>query len=223
VALAQSTCWSLIDAAAKGSEAHRAAFVERYRPLVEAYFGARWRSSAHTTDVDDAIQDVFLQCFRAGGVLDRADQERPGGFRAFLYGVLRNIALKAESRRRPARLDTADAAALEADEDSLSRVYDRGWARMIVQEAADLMLASAATKDEDARKRVEILRLRFGEGLPIRDIAARWNVDAKLLHRQYPRAREEFVASLKEVLARHDPGAAGRIEQELSQLQNLLS
>ncbi|MBK8268830.1 MAG: hypothetical protein IPK83_11220 [Planctomycetes bacterium] len=35
-------------------------------------------------DLDDAVQDVFLECFRPDGALDRLDVHRPGGFRAFL-------------------------------------------------------------------------------------------------------------------------------------------
>ena len=36
---------------------------------------------------------------RAGGLLDRARADQPGGFRAFLYGAVRNVALRAEARR----------------------------------------------------------------------------------------------------------------------------
>jgi RNA polymerase sigma-70 factor (ECF subfamily) len=222
VTLHQSTSWTLIDAAARGSEAHRAAFVERYRPLLEAYFGARWRHSALQSEVEDAVQEVFLQCIRKDGVLARADQGRPGGFRAFFYGVARNVGLKFETKRRAGRLDSGEVDALASDEESLSKVFDRSWASMIVRQAADLMSEAAIGKDDAARKRVELLRLRFGDGLPIREIARRWQVDAKALHRQYARAREEFLAALKDVVGRHQPGTAGEVEVECGRLLALL-
>lgn len=45
---------------------------------------------------------------------------------------------------------------------------------------------------EEAEKRVEILRLRFTPGLPIREIARLWNEDARTVHRQYEVARQEY-------------------------------
>ena len=62
---------------------------------------------------------------------------------------------------------------------------------------------------ERAVKRVELLRLRFQERLPIRAIAERWNEDAAKLHREYATAREEFRAALRTVAAFHQPTATG--------------
>jgi hypothetical protein len=137
--------------------------------------------------------------------------------------VARNIALKAESRRRPTSLDPVDAAGIESDEESLSRIVDRAWAEMIVHEAAEVMREAAAKRGGDALMRVDLLRLRFAEGLPIRDVAVRWNEDPKAVHRHYARAREEFAVALKEVLARHHPGPPAEIEREVARLRELLS
>src|SRR5215218_8624497 len=95
-----STCWTLLRDAAAGGEVPRAEFAARYAPVVRAYLAARWRGSPDRLgDLDDAVQDVFVECLRDGGLLERASADRPGGFRAFLYGAVRNVALRAEARR----------------------------------------------------------------------------------------------------------------------------
>jgi RNA polymerase sigma-70 factor (ECF subfamily) len=49
-------------------------------------------------------------------------------------------------------------------------------------------------------RRVDLLRLRFEEGLAIREIARRWRADASSLHHQFAKARQEFKAALLEVV-----------------------
>src|SRR5205085_10915889 len=83
-----STCWTLLRDAAAGGEASRAEFAARYAPAVRAYLAARWRGSKLLRELDDTIQDVFIECLRDGGLLDRARADRPGGFRAFFYGAV---------------------------------------------------------------------------------------------------------------------------------------
>ena len=76
----------------------------------------------------------------------------------------------------------------------------------MLKEATRVQAATAARAGKAAERRVELLRLRFGEGLPIRAIAARWEVDAAQLHHEYATARAEFRAALREVVAFHQPG-----------------
>ena len=52
-----------------------------------------------------------------------------------------------------------------------------------------------------------MLKARFQEGLPIRDIAAKWGTDAAKLQREYATARDEFRAALRSVVAFHLPEA----------------
>src|SRR3954452_20584454 len=131
-----STCWTLLRDAAAGGEASRAEIAERYAPAVRAYLAARWRGSPRLADLDDAVQDVFVECLRDGGLLERAQADRPGGFRAFLFGAVRNVARRAEARR--ARLlarepgEVVDLQSIPGDEEALSRVYDRAWAKAVV-------------------------------------------------------------------------------------------
>jgi RNA polymerase sigma-70 factor (ECF subfamily) len=219
----ESTCWTLIRGAADGVAADRDAFARRYAPVVRAYLAARWRRSPLTADLDDAVQDVFLACFRAGGALDRADPGH-GGFRPFLYGVARNVALRYEAgRARRRELQPASALDVAAGDEELSRVFDRAWARQIMRETAERQAERAAAKGAEAQRRVELLRLRFQEGLPIRAVARRWQVDSARLHHEYATARQEFRAALLEVVAFHHPGPADAIEREAADLHRHLA
>jgi RNA polymerase sigma factor (sigma-70 family) len=223
---ADSTCWTVLHDAATGGARERAEFARRYAPMVRAYLGARWRSSPMLQELDDAVQDVFVECLRHGGVLERARPGQPGGFRAYLYGVVRNVALRVEQgrgrRREHQSPDGVESDALVAREEALSHVFDRAWARTIMREAATRQAEAAATRGEAAIQRVELLRLRFQESLPIREIARLWEADPVLLHREYARAREEFKAALLAVMTFHHPGSSAEAEDECRRLLELL-
>src|SRR5207248_3872215 len=141
-------------------------------------------------------------------------------FRAFLYGVIRNVARRFESRpvRAAGRLPE-----IAADEASQSRLFDRAWAQAIMAEAARLQRQRAAEGGPEAARRVELLRLRFEENLPIRAIAERWGADPARLHHAYALARQEFRAALLAVLAFHQPGSPAELEQEAATLLKALS
>jgi RNA polymerase sigma factor (sigma-70 family) len=217
MAPSQSTCWTMIQEAAAGEVQERERFVACYAPLVRAYLAARWGASHYREEIDDAIQEVFVECFRLGGVLQRADAGVGRGFRAFFYGVVRNVALRFEKqaalahKRNPA--DTPDPDELVKSERGLSRVFDQAWVTSLLREAAALQTRHAERAGTDALRHVELLRLRFQDDLPIREIARQWGVDAAGVHRQYERARQEFKAALLEVLSFHYPGTQTEIEQ----------
>ena len=203
-----STCWTVIRAAAAGSPADREELARRYLGVVRAYLAARWRGSAVLGERDDAVQEVFVECFRRGGALEAAGDGRVPSFRAFLYGVVRNVARRFETP--PARRAGPLPDEIGADEESQSRLFDRAWAQAIMAEAARLQAERAAERGPEAVRRVELLRARFEENLPIRAIAERWGVDAATLHRAYALARKEFRAALLEVVAFHSPGGPER-------------
>ena len=220
-----STCWTLIRGAAAGVERDREAFARAYAPVVRAYLVARWKGTRHLDDLDDAVQEVFVDCFRDGGALERCESERPGGFRAFIFGVTRVVALRFErsgARRNGAFRDGVDLDRVEDEAPSLSRVFDRAWATSILREAVRALSRRAEAQGADALRRVDLLRARFEEGLPIRDIARRWDVDPARLHKEYARARQEFQDALHEVVAFHHPGSAGEVERQCAELIDLL-
>ncbi|MHC4137885.1 MAG: RNA polymerase sigma factor, partial [Planctomycetota bacterium] len=209
------------------SEAAREEFARIYEPVIRAYLGARWRSSPSLREVDDAVQDVFLDCFKAQGVLERTDETRKGGFRAYFYGVVRKVALLFErrfARQKDAPVDDSfDLDCLPEDAEGLSTVFDRSWAESLLMEAGDYQAELAREAGEEALRRVEILHLRFTEDMPIREIARLWNTDAAHLHHEYAKARKEFRSALLEVVAVHHPGTPEEVELEASRLLDMLN
>jgi RNA polymerase sigma-70 factor (ECF subfamily) len=222
MAPAESTCWTVIAAAAAGSAGERAEVARRYSPIVRAYLASRWRASPCRDELEDAVQEVFLECFKQGGVLERAERGREGGFRPFLFGVIRHVALRFERargrQRKQAPADNPCLKALPDDDPGPSRAFDRAWATGLMREAAQIQEQQAQRGDPAECRRVELLRLRFDEGLPIRDIARRWGIDAADVHHEYAKARQEFKAALVEVVAFHCPASPADIERECADL-----
>jgi len=215
-----STSWEVIAKAAAGDAAQREEFVRRYTPIVLEYLSSRWRGTPLIAEVNDTAHEVFLECFRQSGVLERADPSRPGGFRAFLLGVIRNVSRRAEEARGRNR-ELQPSTGYDPDEreialdTSASRILDRAWARAILKQAGARYRKAAAAEGEEGLHRVELLRLRFEEGLPIREIASRWDADPALLHQQYRRARREFRRHLEVELDFNGASEADRDRQWL--------
>ncbi len=223
--MADPTCWTLIEGAAEGDSAARAEFTSRYLPVVRAYLQARWRNRLSGEDLEDAVQEVFVECLREGGVLERAGAGRRQGFRAFLFGVVRNVALRVESGRAR-RLDAPRSVALQAEslaleDESLSRVFDRAWASAILREAAEHQAARARDEGPECLKRVELLRLVFQDGHSIADVSRLWSVEADYLHHEYARARAEYLRALKQVIAFHHPDSPEAVQRECRELVSL--
>jgi len=214
----ETTCWTVIRGAAAGRPHDRDAFARRYERVIRSYLHARWNGSPLLGETDDAVQEVFVDCFREGGALERVDPALGRGFRAFLYGVVRNVARRIEHAR--ARADQQPPSGFDPPdrEPSLSAVFERAWARSIMRLAAERYAANAAGVGPDCLRRVDLLRLRFGLDLPIREIARQWNEDAAHLHHEYARARTEFRAALIAVVGEHQPGTPGEIERECERL-----
>jgi RNA polymerase sigma factor (sigma-70 family) len=217
-----STRWTVIRDAALGDPAAREEFARRYESVIRAYVEARWRGHFPSLDVDDAVQDVFVDCLRPDGALVRADADAPGGFRAFLYGVTRNVARRAEKARRDERGreggEAPDPDELEGREPSASARFERAWAESLMVQAAALQEERAAAQGPEAMRRVELLRLRFQDGLPIREIALRWDAPAPLVHREYATAREEFRAALADIVRMHEGGSDAEIHAACGRL-----
>ncbi len=223
------TCWTVIRGAADGRDDDIARFVQAYGPVVRAYLESRWRRGSLREHVDDAIQEVFLACFDEGGVLVRAQSSRVQAFRPFLLGVVRNIARRTEAAQRKRAEREADVesgfdiADPDGDEKRLSRVFDRAWAASLIRETVGVQAERAKRMGADAERRVELLRLRFGEGLKVRDIAERWGTDLKATHHEFERARGEFRTALIEVMRFHYPGESRSVDKELERLMELIA
>lgn len=208
MARADSTCWTLVRNAALGDEASRSTYCRIYGPVIRAYLAARWKVPSAHEDVADGTQEVFLQCFKPGGALGRVDEDREGGFRAFLFGITRNVALTLETGRMRHRRESADTpAGLEAVpslDSTVSQVFDRAFAEALTREARAL-LASRAAPGSPAAARLRVLELMYESGLPSRDVAKATGLEVAAVYPLLTKARKEFKAALLEVLASYHP------------------
>jgi RNA polymerase sigma-70 factor (ECF subfamily) len=204
------THWSVIRRVRAGEIEARAEFARTYGPVVRAFLLARWRGTSLVSEVEDAAQDVFVDLLRPNGAVERADSTLPGGFRAYLYGVVRNVARRVEerrARRREVNVDSSFPPPEPANrEEPVSHAFDRAWARSLLRQAAALQRARAAAAGPEALRRVELLQLRFARDMPIREIAALWGEDPARLHRMYAQAREEFKDAVRAVAEELEPG-----------------
>ncbi len=215
------TCWSLVARAATGDPPSCSRFGRTYQPLIRGFLALRWRGTRLVEEIDDATQDVFVECFRPDGPLTHADAAK-GDFRGYLFGVVRNVALRAEAQARrrqpqearPSQVDAADG------DPSVSQLFDREWARTLMREAGQRMLERST--DDKSRLRVELLRLRFGRDLTMPEIATRLDMDLAALHRQYARAREEFRSCLRSVVSFHCVRTETELDDECRRLFDLL-
>lgn len=217
----EATSWTLVTLAAAGDDSARSRFWSSYVTPIRAYLQKRWFGSPLRDQVEDAVQDVFIECFKEGGALQAADAAR-GGFRGFLFGVVRNVARRFEARRpQPAALaeETAWWMALPAREASLSRFFDREWALGILRQAIVSHEERVTALDDGSARRWQVLKLRIDDGLPVRQIAERLGEDTATVHNEYRRARREFKASLRDVVAFH---GAEDLEAEYQRLIALL-
>ena len=170
---------------------------------------------------------MFVECLRQNGLLQRVDSHAPGGFRPFLFGATRNVARRFEerlSRNKEQQQASGILANVEADDASLSVAFDRAYARTVLRQAFDLYEIRAIADSGNMKQRTELLRRRFQDDVPIREIAKEWNVDAKTLHRSLDRAKQEFRASLLEIVAREAPTAtSAELNQSCAEILSLVS
>lgn len=224
--MTQTTCWTVIHGASEGRRGDRDAFVDVYGPVIHTYFDSRWARGPRASVVDDAVQQVFVECFKHGGALlsasDRRRANRLPSFRGFLHGVIRNVARRFEEPRgREVRADTLFDPV--DDEPEAAAAFDRAWAQAILREAAGRHADRARIMGPEAERRVRLLDRHFNHGESIRDLATAWDLDLKFAHRQFARAREEFRESLQDVLRFHYPGDHPSTEREAADLLEALA
>ena len=220
------TCWTVLRAASTGDSAARSAFARSYAGPVRAYLVDRWRGHTLRAEVDDAVQEAFVECLKPEGALERADPLR-GDFRGLLFGVVRNVARRFEERAAKAQQRGLDQSVyldeLPHKAEALSRVFDRAWAQSLLREAVQRHEAGAAAGDAGVQHRFRVLQLRHDEGLAIRDIAAQLGeADTARIHNDYRRARRELAAHLRAVVASHTGFRDAALEVECRRLTGLL-
>ena len=216
----------MLRAASAGDSTARSAFVRSYTAPIRAYLSHRWRNASLKDSIDDAVQDVFVECIKPGGVIEHAAPER-GEFRALLYGVIRNVARRIEKHaasfelQQPAESVPLDDLPNQAE--PLSHALDRTWAQSLLREAVLRHAQNARCGNDANRQRYRILRMRHHQNLPIREIAARLHeTDSEAIHNAYRRARREFHTCLREVVARHTGADVESLDAECRRVSALL-
>ena len=219
------TCWTVVRAASAGDAEARKEFAQAYAATIRGYLDARWRGRVLTSETEDATQEVFLECLKPGGALERMDRTR-GDFRGFLFGVTRNVARRFEERALGrGRLRAEDSAWVQhvvSDDPGQATLFDRSWARSLIQEAKHRHRELALADGEAGGRRIELLERRFGSDEAIRDIAVQWGVPAQDVHNAYRKARTEFYGCLRQVVAFHSIGEID-LEAECRRLLALLA
>jgi RNA polymerase sigma-70 factor, ECF subfamily len=164
----------------------------RLRTLVEAHHEFLWRSvrrlGAPTSQVDDAVQEVFCVAHR------RLADIEPGRERAFLFSVARNVT--AELRRRAAR------ARVRADEDAIARAVSPAPSPEELLDEERLRARLDEVLDglgEEARVVFVLIEL---EGMSAPEVAALLDTPVGTVASRLRRGREQFRAVARRLRAR---------------------
>ena len=214
--------------AAGGDEAARQAFATQYQRLVRGFIAGRWRGAGELAgQVDDAAQEVFLECLKPDGALARAEAAH-GSFRSLLFAVTHNVIRRFEKRlvrgNERGAGGTDDLIAVAASDPSASRVFDGMWADSILREAARRHRAAAQRAGDGQLQRLRILELRHGEGMPIRRVAAELGIaDTAAVHNDYRRARREYRQHLRAVVQEWTGADDADVDDECRRLGELLA
>jgi DNA-directed RNA polymerase specialized sigma24 family protein len=223
---ADTTSWQLVEGAAAGSGSARAEFAHRYGAMIRRQLERRWRQEPLRQQIEDALQEVFVECLKPHGALVRAEQARGIGFRRFLGAVVSNVAARVETRlarqhRRHPGSPSPESA--PASQTSMAQHVDRAWALGVMREAVEEQERRATAIGAKALLRLKLLRLRFEEGRSIPEVAALWNLPATHVHHQYAKARQDFLKALLVAVERRFPEATREeLEERARQLVELL-
>jgi RNA polymerase sigma-70 factor, ECF subfamily len=175
----------LVNAAQQGSEeAFLRLFDEHHVPL----FRFAYRLTGSAADAEDVVQETFLGLLRNPCRYD----PRRSSVRSYLFGAVRNQALKQQRHRERADEDAADPVDCRSPETEAMRA-----------ELEDTVAGAVLRLPENQRS---VLILAHYEQMPLAEIAQVMEIETGAVKSRLQRAR----ASLKEVLAAYAPRAGER-------------
>ncbi len=123
-----------------------AEFIERYRPMMEAFMRERFPS----LEAEDVIQETFIAISRILPDYDYAPDEK-GHFRSYLTGILRNKARQALKKSvRGSELTVDDLGILPQDAASRDE-EDRQWKDVVFEVALRRFLSDESVADRTKR------------------------------------------------------------------------
>lgn len=191
-------------AAAGGDPAARAAFWAQHARQVHTWLWFRWSRTTLRGCIDDAAQEVYLECFRRGGAFTHFAPERARhGVTGFLRGIVRNVAHRFERQRTRERAHRAHLTGtpppLHGDDDAVPAGDGTGIDHEHVVAALDRLDHDDPARGTPRSLRA-FLRLRFDDGLPVRTIAKHWQTTPDHVHELRRRACRRFRSCLLAVL-----------------------
>lgn len=170
---------TLLDAARKGDETAFLTLYERHRTPA---FRFAYRLTASKAAAEDIVQECFLTLLGNGGF-----DSRQGPMRAYLFGIVRHLAIK---RTRLAERETENAPDCAGDFDPMGDLLTAERASLVERAVSALPLLQK-----------EALILFEYEELSLEEIAAITGVDAGAVKARLFRARESLRRRLAPLLA----------------------
>jgi len=155
-------------------------FDEHHLPL----FRFAWRLTGSTADAEDIVQECFLSLLRS----DCRYDARRTSLRTYLFGAVRNQALKRLRSRSPESAETEPVDSRSPESEALRDELEKSVERAVMQ------------LPENQR---EVLLLAHYEQLPLAEIAELLELELGAVKSRLQRAR----ATLKELLAAYAPDA----------------
>lgn len=190
------------------------------------------RRSGHTTEDAKDLTQAFFAHLLERHALGRADQQR-GRFRTFMLACLKNF-LRDQHEKRMAykRGGRAEVTFVRPDESGDFRepagweaetpelIYEREWAKALLERVMTLLEEEAALKDLFAQ-----LRPHLGQeedAIAYADLAAQWSITEGALRLRVHRMRERYRELLRGEIAR-TVAANDDIDDEIHHLAGVLS
>lgn len=191
---AAATATALTDAAlvTQSRAGDREAFGELVRRHENAVFRLAWRMLRVREDAEDVTQETFLRAWRS---LDRFDLARE--FRPWLLRIALNTAATESQRRQGRPVAHEDA----INPDTLPDAPERSPAESAARK--ETLAAIGQFVERLPAENAALFQLRYGEQLPVKDIARilgrKPNAITVALHRLRARLREALSGKTEEI------------------------
>lgn len=195
------TSWQLVGLAGANGDDARREFALRYECFARRVLAKRWRGTSFAMFFDDAVQEVFVECFKSHGVIEKADPTRNSSFRSLLFQVIIHVASRFEHSGRNHRTlhigqDLTEF--LQVDDQSGYESVTREEVNELVREALRRM---ANHENDDIRRWATLLDRHACHDETIISMASHDTEVAAKLHREYAKAKKECRATLVDVVA----------------------
>ncbi len=194
------TSWNLVSLAGTDVDLARREFALRYEKFVRRVLAKRWLGTIFCNDFDDAIQEVFIECFKPGGVIERADSRRGNSFRTLLFQVASHVAARFERSHRRWQSQGMDEDLLN----EMATTHASGYDVVTQEEVSDLVREALRRMihhhDPDVRSRGQLLDRHICQNEKIIAMAGGDSGVAERLHREHRKAKKEWKSFLVEVV-----------------------